>query len=280
MHISVAIAILTCGVFLSASIQNGTIQDDLTGKLLAPLQPPKLSFTSARGRLQISGTSASTAHETELQQLASDYFGHYETRIELRPGVVTEDNWASRSARLLYVLAAMEFAEASMNQRSINIRGVTSDARTFAARLDFLGETLTHGFAVETDVVVVKLPATLSELCQKAFSTIVPEPISFTKSSIEIRQASFGTLDRITDFAHDCQSVSIVITGHTDTTGDESWNKRLSIARAQAVADHIARNGIAKNRILVGGLGSTEPIADNATAQGRALNRRIEFELR
>ena len=118
-----------------------------------------------------------------------------------------------------------------MNQRSINIRGVTSDARTFAARLDFLGETLTHGFAVETDVVVVKLPATLSELCQKAFSTIVPEPISFTKSSIEIRQASFGTLDRITDFAHDCQSVSIVITGHTDTTGDESWNKRLSIAR-------------------------------------------------
>lgn len=271
---------LTCGVLLSASIQNGTNENATTGEQLAPLEPAMLSFSSARGQLRISGTSASADHEAALHELASDHFDQYETHTEFWPGVVTDDNWAARSNRLLYVLAAMESAEASMNQQSIRIRGVTSDAGMFAARLDFLGETLTQGLAVETDVVVVNLSATLDELCQKVFSTIILEPVSFRKSSTDIRQVSFGTLDRITDFAHDCRRANIAITGHTDATGDESWNRQLSLARAQAVADHIARNGIAEDRLLVSGLGSSKPIADNATARGRELNRRIEFELR
>jgi outer membrane protein OmpA-like peptidoglycan-associated protein len=52
------------------------------------------------------------------------------------------------------------------------------------------------------------------------------------------------------------------------------------MARAQAVADHLVKSGIDPERLLVRGLGSSVPIADNSTAQGRGLNRRIEFELR
>ena len=84
----------------------------------------------------------------------------------------------------------------------------------------------------------------------------------------------------MTEFARDCPGVTIAITGHTDSSGDDSWNRVLSRARAQAVADYIASNGIEADRLIVAGAGAAEPIADNSTAYGRQLNRRIEFELR
>ena len=104
-------------------------------------------------------------------------------------------------------------------------------------------------------------------------------PLVFRQSSTEIRDSSFGTLARIIDFAYDCPRTVIAITGHTDASGDETWNRRLSLARAQAVADHLANGGIDPQRLTVSGLGSSEPIADNSTPQGRGRNRRIEFSL-
>jgi outer membrane protein OmpA-like peptidoglycan-associated protein len=133
--------------------------------------------------------------------------------------------------------------------------------------------------SVITDIIVVESTKPFDEMCEKAFAHIPVSPISFRKSSTEIPKASFATLDRITDFAHDCQRATISIAGHSDASGDESWNRQLSLARAQAVADHLVRSGIAPERLLVNGLGSAEPVADNTTAHGRSLNRRIDFEL-
>ena len=80
--------------------------------------------------------------------------------------------------------------------------------------------------------------------------------MSFARSSAELRPASFATLDRITEFAHDCPSTTIAITGHTDASGDEDWNRQLSLARAQAVADRVAARGLAAGRLVVTGVGS------------------------
>ena len=116
-------------------------------------------------------------------------------------------------------------------------------------------------------------------LCERAFAELPLQPISFEQSSAEIRTSSYGTLDRLADFAYDCRGLTIAITGHTDASGDEAWNRRLSLIRAQAVADHLIRAGIDASRLHVRGLGSAVPIADNTTRQGRSRNRRIEFTL-
>ena len=194
--------------------------------------------------------------------------------------MIVREHWESATSHLLYTLAALSSAEAEMSQRSISIRGVTSDADTFAARVEILRGELPEEIQLSTDVLVVRSAMSFDELCEKTFSEIVLQPVSFMQSSAEIRQRSLVTLDRITDFAHDCQDITIVITGHTDASGDESWNRQLSRARAQAVADHIVQRGVDPQRLVVNGLGSSVPIADNSTALGRVLNRRIEFELR
>jgi outer membrane protein OmpA-like peptidoglycan-associated protein len=85
-------------------------------------------------------------------------------------------------------------------------------------------------------------------------------------------------LDRLVEFTHDCQDSAIAITGHSDATGSKTINKTLSLARAQAVANYLSRAGVKSGRMLVAGAGSSVPIADNSTAHGRSLNRRIEFE--
>ena len=71
----------------------------------------------------------------------------------------------------------------------------------------------------------------------------------------------------------------IQVVGHTDDTGSESTNERLSEKRAQAVADQLIARGIDSERITVEGRGEAEPIASNDTAEGRATNRRVEIIL-
>ncbi|MDH3266786.1 MAG: OmpA family protein, partial [Gammaproteobacteria bacterium] len=147
------------------------------------------------------------------------------------------------------------------------------------ARLRLLQQDSGTDTKINSDIIVVGNATPFEQLCAQAFSKLVLRPVSFRQSSAEIRTSSFVTLDRITEFAGDCRHAVIMIAGHTDSTSNESWNQQLSLARAQAVANHIARNGIDPQRLLVQGMGSSLPLADNSTVQGRGLNRRIEFDL-
>lgn len=70
-----------------------------------------------------------------------------------------------------------------------------------------------------------------------------------------------------------------IIEGHTDAIGSEEYNKKLSLERAQAVADYFAENGIDRSRLELIGQGESQPIATNDTQEGRAMNRRVEIRL-
>jgi outer membrane protein OmpA-like peptidoglycan-associated protein len=117
-------------------------------------------------------------------------------------------------------------------------------------------------------------------MCERNFASITEQPIQFRQSNTTIRQSSYPQLDRLAEFAYDCQENSIAITGHTDSTGTEAWNLQLSRARAQAVAEQLIARGVTAERLIIEGAGSSFPLALNDTVQGREQNRRIEIELR
>ena len=75
----------------------------------------------------------------------------------------------------------------------------------------------------------------------------------------------------------DLPDTDITVLGHTDNTGSASVNEKLSLKRAKAVADLLMANGISADRIVYEGHSYNEPIADNATEEGRAANRRVEI---
>ena len=75
-------------------------------------------------------------------------------------------------------------------------------------------------------------------------------------------------------------NTSFYIDGYTDNVGSAAVNKRLSKARAQAVANALVKDGVARNRLVVRGFGKEHPLCSNATPEGRQCNRRVEVLIR
>jgi len=86
-------------------------------------------------------------------------------------------------------------------------------------------------------------------------------------------------LDQVASQAAQLNLETIIATGHTDSTGPAAYNQGLSERRANAVKTYLISQGVATDRIYVEGKGATQPIASNATREGRAQNRRVEIEV-
>ena len=71
----------------------------------------------------------------------------------------------------------------------------------------------------------------------------------------------------------------IIAVGHTDAVGNDAYNQKLSVRRAEAVKTYLESKGIEKNRVYTEGKGEKQPVADNKTREGRAKNRRVEIEV-
>ena len=84
-------------------------------------------------------------------------------------------------------------------------------------------------------------------------------------------------LDRVAASLRNLPEVRVEIGGHTDSTGSSDNNLRLSTARAMAVRDHLASQGVAASRLTVRGYGEGQPIVDNESTEGRARNRRVQL---
>lgn len=100
--------------------------------------------------------------------------------------------------------------------------------------------------------------------------------VTFRTGAAELDPASLESLARLRDELRADPALRVRIVGHTDSEGGSITNQSLSQRRAAAVAAWLAREGIAPARIVAEGRGETQPVADNATAEGRARNRRVE----
>ncbi len=103
--------------------------------------------------------------------------------------------------------------------------------------------------------------------------------IYFDLDSDVIRPESTPTLTEILTTLEDHSEYRIVIEGHTDSTGEEDYNRQLSERRARAVVRYLVEHGIAAGRLEAVGKGESEPAADNATPAGRQQNRRVVLRL-
>lgn len=108
----------------------------------------------------------------------------------------------------------------------------------------------------------------------------IPSDLSFDTGSATIKPGMRAVLDAFVTSLKDDPKVLVSIVGHTDSTGSDAVNNPLSLERAQSVRDYIVERGVAPTRIQVAGRGEREPVADNATEDGRAKNRRVEIFLR
>jgi outer membrane protein OmpA-like peptidoglycan-associated protein len=107
--------------------------------------------------------------------------------------------------------------------------------------------------------------------------SIVLEGVNFASGSAELEPNSRRILDNVTQILRNNPEIEVEIRGYTDNTGSYQGNINISQRRADTVKNYLVQQGIPSNRVFTRGYGPDNPIASNATAEGRAKNRRIEF---
>ena len=146
--------------------------------------------------------------------------------------------------------------------------------------LHFVGDTAAGAMMViesaPFEATSTLLPA--SELKQQLDATgKVALQVNFATDKAEILPDSLPQIDQVVALLKDDPALRLSVNGHTDNTGDATHNQQLSEARAAAVLAALEAGGIDGSRLQAKGFGQTEPVADNATEDGKARNRRVEL---
>ena len=113
----------------------------------------------------------------------------------------------------------------------------------------------------------------------KTGNKVVLRNIFFETNSYELKNESTAELNKLVQFLNQNPTVNIEVSGHTDNVGSDQINQKLSENRAKSVYSFLILKGIKSDRIMFKGYGKTQPVSDNSTDAGRALNRRTEIKI-
>lgn len=125
-----------------------------------------------------------------------------------------------------------------------------------------------------------RLPEAAVERQGDKLYVALPSGILFDVDKDQVRPEAGQSLATAADVLVKYPDTYVTVEGHTDSTGSHEYNQSLSERRAMRVRDVLERNSVPAGRLSVRGYGETDPIADNATEEGRQMNRRVQLEIR
>ncbi|MER2554455.1 MAG: OmpA family protein [Thauera sp.] len=117
----------------------------------------------------------------------------------------------------------------------------------------------------------------ISQTTDNQLKVDIPADVSFDVGRYAIKPNMRPVLDRLASTLNQHPVTTVTIIGHTDSTGSDAVNDPLSVNRAAATRDYLVQRGVSAQRVVVDGRGARQPVADNSTSAGRAMNRRVEI---
>ena len=193
------------------------------------------------------------------------YFG---TSASEKAGLARARTRQTREATEAEVQRVKEAADAeALRMRTLADAEARRAKDSTEAEVRRLVELNAHRPAVDTVIVLFR------------GQTVILKGIYFESGKAAVTAGSESTLRSAFNALLASPDVKVLIVGHTDKTGSRTYNKKLSLRRAQTVRSWLIREGISGKRLTVAGKGFDEPIDDNSTPEGQANNRRIEFRV-
>ena len=247
---------------------------------------PEVRITlSDAGALLIEGRLPDGRIRDSVGAFARARFGSGAVSMEARLDDSLPSGWSVRVLTALEALAELHHGQARVRPERLELSGVSGnpDASAVVSRIlsDGLGQGADFSVRVQYDEALDPVQqAPTPERCEERIQGILTvNKITFAPGSAALDDESREALDLIAEVLRDCGEMEMEVSGHTDSQGRAETNLALSQARAEAVI-----NALLARRVLVSGMqargyGAEQPIADNATAEGREINRRIEFAL-
>lgn len=234
------------------------------------------------GALTLTGYVPDNTAHAVLAAAAQRKFFDEKVVDNLKASIGAPRGFAEAVIQALGALSRLSTGSLVVSDREVRLSGDALYNGAARQIREELPKELPRGWTVKAEVSVKPAAAPVdASVCQRLFTEILGKgKVRFESGSATINPDSAGLLDRLAETALRCPTASVEIAGHTDNQGDDATNQTLSEKRAQAVVDFFVRAGLPADRFKAVGYGSTQPVADNATEQGRAKNRRIDFLVR
>ena len=257
------------------------VKNDLTVKQ-APAIPTQSPYTFsavkvASGGVVLDGYVANDEQRSRVLAKAGAVFGNDNVTnrtIKIAAGA-PDANWENVINAYTDELKTLDAGRFEMTDKSSFITGQASSI-AIRDRVNSAVAALPAGYQGRANISSPQAAAS----CQTILNDLKRgKKINFASNKAEIRGAeSFDLLNSLASAANkECAAFNINIEGHTDSEGAADYNQRLSEARANTVVAYLSENNVPVTRMTAIGFGETNPIGDNATSDGKAQNRRIEF---
>jgi OOP family OmpA-OmpF porin len=193
---------------------------------------------------------------------------------------------------LAALVATAAIATTAAAQNVDNWRNASGDAWTNSTGLCWRDATWTPATAAKGCDGAVAAPAVAAPPVARSAPAPAPAPQAPAASKVTYAADTFFDFDKsvlkpagkakLDDLVGKVKGINlevIIAVGHTDSVGNDAYNQKLSVRRAESVKAYLVTKGIEKNRIYTEGKGEKQPVADNKTKEGRAKNRRVEIEV-
>jgi OOP family OmpA-OmpF porin len=235
----------------------------------------------ASGLVTLEGEAPDDPSRTRLVDTARQIYAGSSIADHMKIVGASAEPWMSATRIALEQLARLRRGDVSLSAKELTIKGATDNEQVAKDIRSVLSTDLPPGLKGTDAITVMTAEEKAADSCQSLMrQTTAKGMINFERAKADLTPDSTQTLKDLVEIANECPAFSIQIEGHTDAEGTNERNQKLSDRRAQAVADFLARNGVDAKRLTTVGYGATRPVAENATEEGRAKNRRIEFTVK
>lgn len=238
--------------------------------------PPSPAQILGPGQVVASGTVPDEATRQAVLTRLRELYGAQRVVDQLTLGsVVAPPQWREHVQKLLSPsLQQVSRGRLSIKGNTVEVQGEVSNEAARQQVASDMASSLNPTYLVRNNLrVAANDQAVLDQ-------TLANRIIEFEAASAVIRPAGLIILDEMAEVLARMRERRFEVVGHTDADGPRTANVSLSMARAMAVKTYLAGKGIPPDHITTLGAGPDQPVASNATPEGRARNRRIEFKVK
>ncbi|HEU4843525.1 MAG TPA: OmpA family protein [Burkholderiaceae bacterium] len=246
----------------------------LAGAVPAAAQVPPLA-TPKPGQVLVSGTVPDEASKAAMLVRLRELYGPDQVVDQIAIGrVVQPPNWSGYVQKLIGAdLKLISKGQLKIDGNNVSVRGeVANEAQRQQIASDF-ATSLNPTYTVNNGLRVSAAEQNLLD------ATLAHRIIEFDSGKATLTPSGQAILDDMAAALHKVKERKVEVIGHTDNVGLRESNVALSLARAEAVRTYLAGRGVSPDMVTVSGQGPDRPVADNASPDGRARNRRIEFRV-
>ncbi len=236
-------------------------------------------------RLEMRGRLTDDSLRAAVNSFAAARFGAKNIYLATRMDPDLPDGWPLRVLAGLEALAELDHGALTVRADLVEVSGVTGSQASRARIAQILSQELGQGAVFKVSVTydealdpIASIP-TAEECAQDVKDVLSRQKITFTPGSAEIDAKANTVMSALADVLSDCPGIAMEIAGYTDAQGSDSGNQALSQARAETVLMSLQGRQVDVSAMVAKGYGEANPIADNASEEGREANRRIEFTL-